>query len=639
MRKGIVVTIIFLVFLVAAPTTAQSRSIVWREWNVNIDNINTRTNQFDVTESYDIDFTGSFSFGSAVIPQTNLEYIRNVQVSENGTPLRDSCSGSSGTFCAENTDEGMSITYYFSSPINNGQASFDISYTVIGALRVYEGGDQLYWIGVPSDHYGFQIDKSTISVQLPQGFAPREGIDPVESYGVPADVSVDGTLVSATATQPITGDESFELRVQYPHDPQARVASWQPNSDQQLKYGPIATLGAVALALLIFIGGLMGLYAVWYTRGRDPKVGPVPQYLSEPPDDLPPAVVGTLLDERADTRDVISTVVDLARRGYIVMEENQRDAMFGMKSSEFTFKRTDKPLDDLRRFEKRMIDALFNGRMERTLSSLQNSFYAVIPGLQSDLYDAVVETGLFTTSPNTTRGMWSVLGGLLLAAAFVLFFVLTPLAESITYAVMGIPVSLGIVGFIAMFMAQSMPAKTQKGAEENAKWHAFMEYLRNLEKYTDVEGASKHFDDYLAYAIVFGLDRTWVRRFSAVQNVPIPRWYYPTYMGGRYHGGYTAGSPYPNWGGSSGHVGSMPGDLARAPGGVSLGDMSNQLSGGLSNISTGLTSMLSSASSAMTSRPQQTSGSSGRWSSGGRSWSGGGSSRGGGSGGGRRGFG
>src|SRR6185295_1434583 len=116
-----------------------------------------------------------------------------------------------------------------------------------------------------------------------------------------------------------------------------------------------------------------------------------------------------------------------------------------------------------------------------------------------------------------------------------------------------------------------MPAKTRKGAEEAAKWRAFYEYLQNLEKYSDVEEASKHFDDFLPYAVAFGLDRAWVRRFAQVQNVPIPYWYYPTYMGGRYHGGYIAGSPLPR----PAMGGGLPGPLAHAGGsGVSLDSMS-----------------------------------------------------------------
>jgi len=641
-RRGILLLAIALCLLIlSAPVIAQSRSVFWERWDVTIDNVDTRNNRFDVAEVYAINFTGTFRFGSAVIPQTNLEDIRNIAVYQNDQPLRESCSGEAGTFCVENSSDGLSITYYFFQPITNGSSRFRIEYTVIGALRVYSGGDQLWWTAVPVEHFGFPIGAATITVQLPSGFAPREGVDPIETFGAPATVKVNGTTVVAQATGQLGGDGYFEIRLQYPHDPNARVPSWQSVFDRQRDYEenvqPVVNLGLIAIGVLIAIGGPFLVLALWYTRGRDPQVGPVPEYLSEPPDNLPPAVVGTLLDEHADLRDVMSTLVDLAHRGYLVMEEEQKEGLFGIgKSSTFTFKRTDKPLNDLRGFEQRLMSSLFsNNQMERTLESLRNSFYMVIPRMQADLYDELVREGLFTAKPSTTRAFWGAIGGVVFVLAVLGFFAAISLTETIGGALMCIPIALGITGLCASIVGQHMPAKTRRGAEQAAKWNAFREYIRHLDKYGNVQEAAQHFDDYLAYAIAFDVDRSWVRRFSQVQNVPIPPWYYPTYLG-PYHRGYVAGTPLRSP--QMGHDG--PGELARAGGGMSLDDMAGNISGGLDNIASGLTTMLNDSARILTSRPQpQSSGSSGRWSSGGRSWSGGGFRGGGASGGGSRGFG
>lgn len=645
MRKHLAAALIVIgVALAVWPVSAQSRSVFWQRWDVLIDDLDAVANRFRVTESYDINFTGTFRFGSAVIPLQNLENIHSVQVYEGGAALRESCSEQPGTYCVQNTSDGLAITYYFVQPITNARQQFDIRYTVDGALRVYDGGDQLWWTAVPSEHYGFSIGSSTITVQMPAGLAPREGIDPVVTYGAPSEVNVRGTTITATATRQLTGNDYFEIRVQYPHHPQARVPAWQADFDQRRAFEetskPLIDLGLIALSLLLAVGGVLGVYALWYTRGRDPRVGPVPEYLAEPPSNVPPAVVGTLLDEQADLRDVISTIVDLAHRGYLVMEEEQKEGLFGIgRSRTFTFKRTDKPLQGLRKFEQRIMSALFGtNRMERSLDSLKNKFYTVIPQLQNDLYEAVVQDGLFTTKPSTTRGLWSGLGTALFVVALVAGFGGISLAEDISPALLCLPAAFALVGLMAMIVGQHMPAKTRKGAEEAAKWRAFREYLQNLEKYADIQSASQRFDDYLPYAIAFGVDRSWVRRFSKIDSVPIPPWYYPTYMGGPYRGGYRPGTPLRPvmFGGG----GVNPGDLARAGGGFSLDDVSGNIAGGLESISSGLTEMLESAGRVMTSRPQSaSSGSSGSWRSGGSSWSGGGFSGGGSSGGGSRGFG
>lgn len=640
-RRATIAFVFLLLLLVTSSADAQSRSVYWERWDVVIDNVDIAVNSFDVTELYMVNFTGTFRFGLREIDSTNTEDIRNIQVYQDDQPLRQSCSEASGTLCVRGTEVGVEVTYYFLQPITNSSGRFRIKYTVIGALRVYEDGDQLWWQAIPEDHFGFPIGSSQITVQLPPGFAPREAIDPIETFGAAADVKVNGTTIAAQATAPIGGEGFFEIRVQYPHDPNARIPEWQSDFDRQRDYEenvqPVVNLGLGAIAFLIGLGGPFLIFALWYTRGRDPQVGPVPEYLTEPPSNLPPAVVGTLLDERADLRDVMSTIIDLAHRGYLAMEEERKEGMFGIGStSSFTFKRTDKALDDLRSFEQRVVNSMFGGNlMERTLDSLRNNFYTVIPQLQGELYEALLREGLFTAKPSSTRAFWGGVGSLILGLAAVAFIVGISMVESLSPALLCIPVALGATGVMAFVVGQHMPAKTRKGAEEAAKWNAFREYMRNLDKYGNLQEAVERFDDYLAYAIAFDVDRAWVRRFSQVENVPIPPWYFPTYYG-PYRRGYAAGTPLTRPTG-----GVDPGELARAgDGGLSLDDAAKNISGGLDSVAKGLTTMLNDSARILTSRPQpQSSGSSGRWSSGGRSWSGGGFRGGGASGGGRSGFG
>ena len=59
--------IVITTLIFALPGVAQSRYVFWKEWDVLIDNVDVVNNRFDVTESYDIDFSGQFRFGSAVI--------------------------------------------------------------------------------------------------------------------------------------------------------------------------------------------------------------------------------------------------------------------------------------------------------------------------------------------------------------------------------------------------------------------------------------------------------------------------------------------------------------------------------------------------------------------------------------------
>ncbi|NDJ62875.1 MAG: DUF2207 domain-containing protein, partial [Chloroflexi bacterium] len=597
MRRRWITALIAVVLLsgLAIPVVGQEgRSLVWERWDVRIDNVDTAANRFDVTESYTITFDGTFRFGSAVIPLNRLENIRNIEVREAGVPLVNNCSQQTGTYCVRRAGGEVALQYVFGQPITDASQTFEITYTVDGALRVYEGGDQLWWDAIPEEHFGFPILSSTITVMLPDGFGPREGIDPIETFGAPTTIQVNGETVVIEATAGVGPNEMLSVRVQYPHDPDARMAAWQSDFDAQRAFEenvlPIITVVVLLVSLLITVGGPLLAFTLWRTRGTDPQIGPVPEHLSAPPSDLPPAVAGSLVDERADVRDVMSTALDLGNRGYLVIEETQSPAVFGLSTNrDYTFKRTDKPLDDLRSFERRFVDNVFSGaRMERTFASLREQFYAVIPHIQRDLYREMVHDDFFNASPQTTRAFWQGVGMTLFAAAFGLIFLIIFLEWDFTPAIFCLPMAIGVASIAMLIAAPNMPAKTRKGAEEAAKWRAFMAYLRNLTAYDDVESAASRFDQYLPYAVAFGLEKTWVRQFEGTRNVSIPPWYFPTHLG-PYRGGYTPGTPLSRSGGA-GEGGGL-GELARAggEGGFSLDDMSGDLTSGLTSISEGLT--------------------------------------------------
>lgn len=637
-RKFVFVLLVgLLVSSVSRTTQAQDRTVFWDTWDVLIDQVDTTNNSFRVTENYDLDFQGTFRFGQRVVADTNLESIGNVLVFEAGQPLRQGCNEQPGTFCVTNVQEGTSIVYYFTNPITNSSQTFDIQYTVTGALRSYEGGDQLWWTAIPEEHFGFSIGGSTVTVQLPAGYAPREGVDPVVTYGATTNVTVEGTTVIARTTQQLDGNDFLEIRVQYPHDPDARVAGWQADFDSRRAFEentlPLINFLTVIAAFLLGLGGPFGMFALWWTRGRDPKVGPVPEYLSDPPSDLPPGVVGTLIDEKANVRDVLATVIDLARRGYLVIEESKDEKLFGVISNtEYSFKRTDKSLDDLLPFERKVMDKLFDGKMERSMDSMKNKFYRSLGRLQDDLYDELTGRNLFKTSPKTIRGRYTAIGQFAFFGMFALVFFGISAIEGSLGVLLCVPLALIPSVFAINVLGNHMPAKTQVGAEEVAKWKAFRKYLTNLEKYDTAENVATRFEQFLPYAVAFGMEKSWINRFSRVAYVPTPIWYYPTH---RYGGHYRPGTPISQNLPSASDV--VPGDIAKAGSG-GLDSMAGGLSSGLEGLSDGLTDMLNSASRTFSSQPSS-SGSSGSWSGGGSSFSGGGSFGGGSSGGGSSGFG
>jgi uncharacterized membrane protein len=641
-RRWLIVVAACLVVLLAAahPTLAQDKTLSWHRWDSNIQ-INS-DGSFRVDETFEIQFLGGpFTFGTRDIPKSQYEGLTDFSVREGNTVYSQSTSQQPNTFYVnENSDEYV-ITWYYPST-QDATRTFVVSYTVEGGLIINEEiGDRFFWKAVGPDH-AFPIDSSTVTVHLPPGATVDTAIEPA-MFGVDGStysISDDGTTVTYSA-QNIPANQEFEVGVRFPSGYVPSVKpDWQAQYEREQTwndtYRPILNLGLSGLAFLILIGGLFGVYTLWRASGRDPDIGAVPSYLTEPPSDLPPGLVGTLVDEKADLQDIMATMIDLARRGAIDMQEDDKK-VFGMTLSKgFVFRKNEDFNEPLRSYESTLLKEMFGSKSKVELEDLQNEFYTAIPKLQKELYAEAVKEQLFPSSPKAVRSRWTGIGVAGLVISLGVGFCATGALADMVQTILCPFGSLGVASLALIIVGQAMPAKSRHGAEEAAKWRAFKEYLQSTERYTDLKEVTDQFDKYLPYAIAFGLERTWVNKFSQVPGTPIPRWYYP--VGIPYNPatrGTVMGRPGGVGTGAAGGVPDMRGQTVRpAP---SLDSMSQSMFSGLSGISDGLFTMLNSTSRTFSSRPSSSGSSGGGFSGGG--FSGGGFSGGGGGGGGGAGFG
>lgn len=624
-RIMVLLLLAFSLLISVAPVEAQSKTLYWERFDVFLNVL--PNGDLRVTERQTINFTsGTFTFGFAVIPLDKTEGIVDVNISEpdSGRVYRQTdYSIEPYTFWADQVGDELEIRWYF-PPTNNTTKTFDLSYTVKGAVRIYSSGDKLQWIAIDNER-DFRVDNSTVQVTLPEG---ASFID-IDSAGVLAEwqQADEGRTVRYVAQNSLSPRDTFEIGVEFTHGIiPASQPNWQGEFDQEFYFDqnvrPILTLGVGAIAVLLALGGPLLVFILWYTRGRDPKVGPVPERLSQKPDDMPPGLLGSLIDEQADMQDIVATIVDLARRGYLTIKEKEEKGFFGLGSTDFIFERSNKTDSDLLDYERRILRGIFSGSGNtRKLSDLKNKFYKRLPKIQDSLYQELVDQEYFKRRPDRTRGLWTGLGIAGIVLAFLAGFVLVPLAQY-SGAFPCLAIALGIGSLSMVVVSRYMPAKSVKGSEAAAKWQAFRDYLRDLEKLEELENAGEIFEQFLPYAIAFGMNQSFVNKFARVTDTPAPGWYVP----------------YPRRGlATSGGGRGLAGDMAAgsAAGRGGLQGMSESMGGGLQSMSDGLTTMLNSAGRIMRSAPSS-SGSSGGFGGG---FSGGGFSGGGGGGGGGRGFG
>lgn len=621
LRSLLILLILAVIFAGTLPASAQSKTLVWKRYDVLLNIL--PNGDLRVTERQRIDFTsGTFSFGFAVIPLDKIERIVDVHVSEPGVRSYQATDYSVEpfTFWTDQSGNELEIRWNF-PPTSNSIRTFELSYTVKGGVRIYESGDKLQWMAIDNER-DFPIEAASVQVTLPQGASFQD----IDSAGVAAEwqQGEDGRTVQYVAQRSMSPSDTFEIGVEFTHGViPSEAPTWQAEVDREefydLNVRPVLTLIVGFMAVLLAIGLPLLVYLLWYSRGRDPEVGPVPDRLSSPPSDLPAGVLGSLIDEQADMQDVVASIVDLARRGYLKIEEVEKPGLLGFNSEDFVFRRTEKDDGDLRPYERRILRGIFgSSRKERELSDLRNKFYRHLDDVQEELYKELVREGFFKSRADKTRGRWTAVGIGGLALAFLAGIVLVPLSN-LTAAFPCLAVGLGLGGVALIIAARNMPVKTRKGAEAAAKWQAFRTYLRQIENLTDLNEASELFEQYLPYAIAFGMNNSWINKFTRLSDTPAPGWYVPR--------------PRPAVGtGGAGRGRGLAKEVPSGSGG-GLQSMSDSMAGGLQSMSDGLTRMLNSTGRVLKSAPSSSG------TSGGGGFSGGGFSAGGGGGGGGRGFG
>src|SRR5438309_7326359 len=194
------------------------------------------------------------------------------------------------------------------------------------------------------------------------------------------------------------------------------------------------TVGISALVLIAGIGfviwnwwlhGRDRAYLTQYYLTKDPREHAEPLFSHdpvvvefEPPQNLRPAELGLILDERADAKDVTATIVDLAVRGFLTIAE-----VPGKKDWVLTQMRNWDPAE-LMPYENTILAGLFSGRQQVTLSDLKGTFMLVLRTAEHQMYQDAMVRKWFSSSPQQSRAAWGCLGfGVLLvgvAVAYVL---------------------------------------------------------------------------------------------------------------------------------------------------------------------------------------------------------------------------
>ncbi|HEU4828140.1 MAG TPA: DUF2207 domain-containing protein [Gemmatimonadales bacterium] len=529
MRRGRVALALFLAFTVAGalhPAAAQ-RSLEIRRFDARI--TVSPDASIEVTETIEANFIGAWNGIYRKVPvqyRTPQGFNWSIRLS-----LISATDGQGAPLRTETSREGHSIQYKMWVPgATDAVKTVVLRYRVENALRFFEEHDELYW-NVTGDEWDVALGMVTAEIVLPTG---ATGIRATAFNGVQgatlteAEIVDSGTSVSIRMPRPLEFREGLTAVVGWD-----KGAVAEPTAADRAA-GFLATNWPLGIPVPVFLI-MLGL---WRNRGRDPRRRPiVVRY--EPPPGLTAAEAGTLTDERVDMRDITATLVDLAVRGFIRIEQTEETALFGLMKNEDFLLHSLRPREEwssLAPHERLVMEGIFeSAQTSVALSDLKDEFYTELEGIRSAIMTRLVSGGMFRVRPDRTRTAWMV-GGVIFGV--VVGFAGAGIAAGFSLTPVPFLIAGALSAIIIMAFGWQMPARTLAGTRALEQVLGFEEFLERVEKerYQMARPTPEMFEKFLPYAMAFGVERQWAKAFDGLQVQP------PTWYAGVRHGTFSASS-------------------------------------------------------------------------------------------------
>lgn len=239
--------------------------------------------------------------------------------------------------------------------LSEGTYDYTITYRMSRQIRFFEDYDELYW-NVNGFDWALDFGEVSCDITLPTSGTIIQGACYTGRYGSSSTncsaTQVSDYQVHFNAGQ-LNAGENFTVAVGFSKGSVTQPPPPPPPTFLQ-KYGALLLSTFISLALLFYYGN------TWLRFGIDPqKPTVIPQF--EVPHNMSPASIG-MLDKLRYHGDLITgTIINLAVKGYLKIEEQTQDYVFGLfKSQTFVIHKLKDDTGMLKDEEKVLFSKLFS---------------------------------------------------------------------------------------------------------------------------------------------------------------------------------------------------------------------------------------------------------------------------------------
>ncbi len=488
---------VIIIFFISKPALADSPWVI-NNFNSNI-NIE-KSGKIIIEEKINLNFKtlekhGIYRDIPIVYNQNGKKIYTKLQVlkiEKNDVPEKYSVSNNGNNLRIRIGDPNKTV---------HGFQEYSIIYSVIGVISSHKDFDEFYW-NVTGNNWEADILHTEAKITLPENLIIQtscyEGvfrsIEKCDAKNTKKDAAFSSkrTLISG---------EGFTIAVGFKKGI-IKILSGKTfyNTLQELSFFYYILFFLTPIALSLFI-----LVKKWRESGRDSRLNTdnviVVEY--ESPNKLRPAEIGVLIDEKADTKDVTSTIIDLAERGFLTIREIKKSWMFGKNDYELTKKTKDKK--NLLTYERLLLDKLFESRSTLKTSNLKYKFYKEMAKIKDSLYEELVNKNLFPKNPEKVRTFYLVIAIITIIISILIFF--TSISTQI-FALIALSSGILVSGLITLIFSKIMPRRTVLGYELYRKALGYKLFLDRAESYKQRFFESKNLiNEVLPYTIAFGMTK------------------------------------------------------------------------------------------------------------------------------------
>jgi len=280
-----------------------------------------------------------------------------------------------------------------------------------------------------------------------------------------------------------------------------------------------SSMGNLALTLLALPLPIAALFILFYFDIRFRNSVKIRRYLKmlkNPPDNIPPALINLLYEGDITSSAISATILDLIKRGYLLVVDKGESITFGRKGSD----------KDLMNYEKRIMDELFKRQKIKTdiseVKKLQEK-ELIDPMFQKaykEIYSLGSDKGYFTKNPYRTKILHHFIGILIffLSILFLIFIIIFFPNKPLLILT---PFSMTVASLLILYLAKIIPPRTPYGKQEIERWLGFKKFLLGYKSITDRENLAI---DYLPYAEVLGATEEWIDHYRKLPT-QVPSFY------------------------------------------------------------------------------------------------------------------